>query len=304
MTTHLFDAHIHFFGRSFFRSLAAASPLGGDPDALVARVAAGAQIDVPDADPLAHARRWLAELDDNGVQRAVIFASLPEEAADVARARALAPERLSALSILNPASEGSAERATALLEQGFRGFLFFPSLHHYSIDEPRIAPVLERLDARGALALVHCGVLKIPLRDRFGLPRVYDMRYASPLAVLPAANAFPRIRFIIPHFGAGLFREALLAGSQCENIYLDTSSSNAWRASLPSHPSLGEIFERAIDVLGPERILFGTDSSTFPRGWRRDILDAQAAALEAAGARPSTREAILGRNVERIIDET
>jgi predicted TIM-barrel fold metal-dependent hydrolase len=304
VTTLLFDAHIHFFGRSFFRALAAASPLGGDHDALVARVASGAQIDLPDADPLAHARRWLAELDHNDVQRAVIFASLPEEAADVARARALAPERFSALSVLNPAAEGSVERAATLLEQGFRGFLFFPSLHHYSIDEPRIAPVLERLNARHALALVHCGVLKIPLRDRFGLPRVYDMRYANPLAIIPAANAFPRVRFVIPHFGAGLFREALLAGSQCRNIYLDTSSSNAWRASLPSHPSLGEIFERAIDVLGPERILFGTDSSTFPRGWRSDLFEAQREALEDAGASPSAREAILGRNVERLIDET
>ena len=33
---------------------------------------------------------------------------------------------------------------------------------------------------------------------------------------------------IIPHFGAGLFREALMVADLCPNVLLDTSSSNGW----------------------------------------------------------------------------
>jgi predicted TIM-barrel fold metal-dependent hydrolase len=32
--------------------------------------------------------------------------------------------------------------------------------------------------------------------------------------------------------------------------------------------------QRPLEAVGPERIIFGTDSSHFPRGFRRDILEA------------------------------
>jgi hypothetical protein len=34
---------------------------------------------------------------------------------------------------------------------------------------------------------------------------------------------------------------------------------------------------------GPERLLFGTDSSFFPRGWHRAIYETQVNALDTAG---------------------
>ena len=81
-----------------------------------------------------------------------------------------------------------------------------------------------------ALVFVHCGLLVVKLRDLLGLPRPYDLAYANPLSVIPAANRYRRAKFIIPHFGAGFFRETLMAGTQCANIYVDTSSTNSWMA--------------------------------------------------------------------------
>ena len=49
----------------------------------------------------------------------------------------------------------------------------------------------------------------------------------------------------------------------------------AGRRYLTPPPSLADVLRRAIEVLGPERILFGTDSSFFPRGWQRPIHEAQ-----------------------------
>jgi hypothetical protein len=53
-------------------------------------------------------------------------------------------------------------------------------------------------------------------------------------------------------------------------------------------------------VVGAERLLFGTDSSFFPRGWNRAVLDAQVTALEAAGATTEQRGLVLGGNFSRL----
>ena len=87
---------------------------------------------------------------------------------------------------------------------------------------------------------------------------------------------------IIPHFGAGLFREALMVADLCPNVLLDTSSSNGW---IRYHPglTLADVFRRALDVVGPDRLLFGSDSSFFPRGWVKDVYAQQSAALDEVG---------------------
>ncbi len=68
------------------------------------------------------------------------------------------------------------------------------------------------------------------------------------------------------------------------------------------HPSLtlADVFRQALKVAGPDRLIFGTDSSFFPRGWNREIYDAQLAALDAAGADESARERIFGANFDRL----
>ena len=138
------------------------------------------------------------------------------------------------------------------------------------------------------------------LEQRGAGERANADKYDRPRAPLPRlALAAPRVPFIIPHFGAGLFREALLVADLCPNVHLDTSSSNKW---IAYHPSLtmADVFRQALAVAGPDRLLFGTDSSFFPRGWNREVHDAQTAALDALGVDASVRERILGGNFDRL----
>ena len=66
----------------------------------------------------------------------------------------------------------------------------------------------------------------------------------------------------------------------CPNVYLDTSSSNSWMRYEEAHLDLRTVFRRALDVAGPQRLLFGTDSSFFPRGWNAaDLRNADQSAL-------------------------
>jgi hypothetical protein len=53
-------------------------------------------------------------------------------------------------------------------------------------------------------------------------------------------------------------------------------------------------------VLGPTRLLFGTDSSFFPRGWQRGIYQTQQAAAVEAGISDSDQALIFGGNFDRL----
>jgi len=202
--------------------------------------------------------------------------------------------------MFNPASADAAERLTrALDESKLRGVCLFPAMHHYRLDDDRVAATFERAAARGAVVFAHCGVLKVGVRKKLGLPSPFDLRLGNPLALAAVASRFPRVPVIIPHFGAGFFREALMAADQCENVHLDTSSTNAW---MRYHPglTLESVIRQALEVAGPDRLLFGTDSSFFPRGWQRPIYDLQRTTLAAMGVGAEAQEKIFSGNFQRL----
>ena len=292
------DAHCHFFSSRFLeiltkdrRDLAA-----GDHAAAVAALLGWD----PPGTPGALADRWIAELDGHGVARAALMASLPGDEESVATAVARHPARLVGFFMLNPSAADAAERISrALGELKLRAVCLFPAMHHYRLDDERVVATFEAASARGAAVFVHCGVLSVGVRKRLGLPSPFDFRLGNPLALSAVANRYPRVPVIIPHFGAGFFSEALMALDQCENIYLDTSSTNSW---VRYHPglTLEGVFRQALEVAGPERLLFGTDSSFFPRGWQRQVFDRQRQVLESAGADESAQSKILGGNFDRL----
>jgi len=82
-----------------------------------------------------------------------------------------------------------------------------------------------------AVVYVHCGMLSVGFRKKLGLPSHFDMRFSNPIDLHAVALSFPHLPFVIPHFGAGYFREALMVADMCPNIYFDTSSSNQWMKS-------------------------------------------------------------------------
>jgi predicted TIM-barrel fold metal-dependent hydrolase len=63
---------------------------------------------------------------------------------------------------------------------------------------------------------------------------------------------------------------------------------------------LRTVFRRALEVVGPQRLLFGTDSSFLPRGWHGAVLTAQAEALYELGLSESDAQLILADNLQRV----
>jgi len=281
------DAHIHFFSRCFFASLGSQA---GKP-AWEAAEALG--FDLPPEDPVELARAWAAELDRQGVARAALIASIPGDEASVIAAASAFPDRFYAFAMVNPLAEGAS------VTPRLNAICLFPAMHRYSIQDPKVRPLLDQADAQGCAVFVHCGVLTVGARKKLGLPSPFDMRFSNPIDLHRVALEYPRIRFVVPHFGAGYLREALMLADLCPNVYLDTSSGNSWMRY--EGLDLKSTFARALAVAGPGRLLFGTDSSFFPRGWVSKVFEFQSVMLAELGIRQEDAAAIFGGNLEKIM---
>jgi len=289
------DAHCHFFSTQFFTTLAQQRGKGERPSALCREL----EWDDP-GEPEALADRWVEELDAHGVSRAGLIASVPGDEASIAAAVAKHPTRIVGYFMVNAAAPDAIPRThAAVYAQRLRCLCLFPAMHQTPLDDDRVKKVIEAAAGGNAAVFVHCGQLSVGVRRALGLPSPFDFRLGDPLGVARLAAAFPSVPFIVPHFGAGLLREALMAADACPNIYLDTSSSNRWIRFTPGL-TLPDVFRAALAVVGPGRILFGTDSSYFPRGWQRGVYEEQHAALDHAGVPAADQEAIFGGTFDRL----
>ena len=219
------DAHCHFFSAQFFSTLGGQRGRGDTVEALCREMG----WDAP-GEPETLADRWVRELDAYGVARAALIASVPSDETSVAAAVAKHPAASSASSCsIRRRRRSRGPRRAALGELGLRGICLFPAMHHVPLHDHRARRRCRRRGASGA------GGVRA-LRRAVGR-RSAEAGAAQPLRSPAWRSAgrdagwrwpFPQVPFIIPHFGAGLFREALMAADTCANIYLDTSSSNGW----------------------------------------------------------------------------
>ena len=293
------DAHCHFFSRRFFETLARDDPKGRFTDSPVEAVCATLDWEAPGtASDLA--THWIAALDHHGVSRAALIASVPGDEESVADAIRDAPDRFVGFFMVNPLADGAVDRVTRALERGLKTVCLFPAMHRYPLSDARVSAVIAAMAATdGAALFVHCGVLTVGTRKKLGLPSRFDMRFGNPVDLHGLALDHPRLPIIVPHFGAGFLREALMLADLCPNVFLDTSSSNHWIA-YESGLTLVDVFRQALLVAGPSRLLFGTDSSFFPRGWNRPVFDAQFQALRQLGVPEPDLALIFGGNFDRL----
>jgi uncharacterized protein len=296
------DAHVHFFSHRFFAALAEQKGVPTD------QLAPLLNWQLPAEDPRELADAWVHELDQRGVAKASLIASVPGDADSVIAAVHRHPERFYGYMMVNPTVPPSVEQVKAALASGhIHALCFFPAMHRYFIFDDRVTALLEMLAARqsqapqpGTAAFVHCGVLSVGVRKVLGLPSTFDMRYSNPIDLHGVALRFPQLRFVVPHFGAGYFREALMLCDLCPNVYLDTSSSNSWMRYEEAHLDLRNVFRRALDVAGPKRLLFGTDSSYFPRAWNAHVFEVQSKALYEIGVTDEIARLIFQENLPHL----
>lgn len=158
------------------------------------------------------------------------------------------PNRLRGFISVNPKFGASAiEEVERCLKLGFCGIgELGPGGNGYDFQDRQLIELLECAQAYQLPVCIHCG-------EPVG--HSYPGRDMTSLAPLPdLAKAFPNVAFILAHLGGGLpFYELnrRIHKSMVKNVYYDTAAN----------PLLYEIQSIKIvtDLIGPERILFGSD---------------------------------------------
>jgi predicted TIM-barrel fold metal-dependent hydrolase len=204
---------------------------------------------------LAGAREIVATMDEQGVDRSVVF-GFPWKDIDTCRmqndyvleAVAAYPQRLHGMCCIDPLHPNAPAEARRCLEAGLDGLgelAFYDSGFTPEVLE-KLAPLMDLCRKAGRPVLIHTN-------EPVG--HIYPGKSPMTLKELYAlVRMFPENKIVLAHWGGGLFFYHLMKKEVKEalaNVYLDTAAS----------PYLYDtnIYRVAADIIGPEKILFGSD---------------------------------------------
>ena len=239
------------------------------------------------------ADRWIKELDQYGIDQIVWVTGGGNER--LSKICQLYPERFIGYAHHNLFAVDAAEKLEkGIKEQGLKGYKLLAPLLDQPITDKKAYPVWEVCQKHNIPVLIHFGILGA------GGGIAYNQNI-NPQILEPVAKEFPGINFIIPHFGCGYPRELLFLGWVCENIYVDTSGSNQWMHRMPYQVTIESSFKKFYETFGPERIIFGTDSSYFPRGFAVEYLHEQNKAVRFMNIPDQAAELIFSGNIARLL---
>jgi 6-methylsalicylate decarboxylase len=170
-------------------------------------------------------------------------------------------------------TDGAIEEVARCLDVlGFDGVSLFASYEEKFLGDPWFDPVLEMLNARGAVVFVHPGLhpsskgLALPWPG-FMMEYLFDTtRAVVNLIFSGAIERFPRIRFILPHAGglAPYFAWRLSVSPMIDQRLPRLSRDQVFEglahfwydnALSPGEQTFGSLDH----VARPERVVFGTD---------------------------------------------
>lgn len=240
------------------------------------------------------AARWVADIDKKGVTRVNFVMGGGND--NLSKIVKMYPDRFTGFAHHDLFAPNAAEEMERAVKQlGLRGYKIIASGLTRPIDDKAGYPLWEMAEQLEVPVLIHFGVL-----GGGGGP-ARNLHNLNPLSLWEIASSFPTLNFVIPHFGACYFRELLQLCWACPNVLIDTSGSNQWMAWMPYKLTLRDLFIKCLETIGPERVIFGTDSSYFPRGFSENYLREQVREVRAIGVEESTVQKIFYGNAARLL---
>jgi predicted TIM-barrel fold metal-dependent hydrolase len=238
---------------------------------------------------LVTAEQLMTAMDDQGVAASVVVgfpwrrqANLDRHNQAILEAQRKYPGRIIGLGLVDPTREDAPLRAKTLLNNGLAG-LGEVAFYDRDLD----ATVRRQL---APLALV-CAEAGRPLLLHTNEPVGHSYPGKAPMtlaALYELIKSHPNTTWILAHWGGGLFFYGLMkkeVSAVLRNVYFDTAAS-----PFLYRPS---IYAEACRIVGPEKIVFGSDYPLIPPGrYFRE--------LEAAGLTEPHQALILGQNARTI----
>lgn len=235
-------------------------------------------------------KRWSNECSRYDFLKAVVFvtAGSNQFASELV---ARHPNQFRAYAHHDPMLSDAAERLEkALTEQHLCGYKILGPKVDTPLSDKRFDPIWEVAQSHEIPVLIHFGIMGAA----GGIASHVNI---NPLAIHDVAKRFPDMPIIVPHFGTGYLFETLNLCWACPNVYIDTSGSNQWMRWMPFDVTLESLFRKFHETIGASRIIFGTDSSWFPRGFTIDYLKAQNRAMSDVGYSEDEKDMVLYRNI-------
>ena len=179
------------------------------------------------------------------------------------------PDRFVGFAHHSPFLPDAVERLEhAVTNLGLRAYKLLAPMIEEPIEDPAAFPVWEKCAELGIPVLIHFGI-------QGSSGGIAWHQNINPLKLHNVAKFFPEVDFVIPHFGCAWERETLQLAWACPNVSIDTSGSNQWIRWVPGEVSVKYLFRKYYETIGPGRIIFGSDSSWFPRGFAMRYLEDQ-----------------------------
>lgn len=238
-------------------------------------------------------RLWYSEAQKYNIEKIVFVTANGNE--NMIRLVASHPDRFVGYAHHDPSNEGAAEELERCIEKGLKGYKILGPKVNAPLNDRSLCPVWEVANAHEIPVLIHFGILGAA----GGI--AYHVNI-NPLIIHDVAKQFKRIKFIVPHFGCGYVFETLNLCWACPNVYIDTSGSNQWMRWMPYEVTLQTLFRKFRETIGADRIIFGTDSSWFPRGFAKVYLEEQLRAMIEVGYSDEEIEKVLYKNMNSILE--
>jgi uncharacterized protein len=138
-------------------------------------------------------------------------------------------DRLKGMLWLNPHDPNWSDDVPRAVAHGFLGIKIHPVLDHYAVERAALDDIFDCAQEKGWPVLTHTGP---------------DGSSTSAFRYEQLIRAYPQVRLILAH----LRLEAIPLARRYENVYVDTTHVE---------PALVEM---ALPIVGPDKILFGTDA--------------------------------------------
>ena len=269
----IIDFHTHIFPNPYLERDATFSHLYSDPKAR-----------------LRSAEQLIEKMDRDGIDIAVTLGmgwQIHEFAVEcnnyILESAKAFPDRLVPFCTVNPIlGEVAAVEVERCADLGARGI---GELHSYTQgyrldDEDVMSPIMEVAIDRGLIVLTHSS-------EPVG--HIYAGKgTVTPDELCGFIELFPEAKIVCAHWGGGLPFYSLMpeVAEALQNVYFDSAAS----------PFLytPNVFSNAVNLVGPDKVLFGTD---YPLISHKRLL----AQVESQALDPDVKAGVLGANARRLL---
>lgn len=159
------------------------------------------------------------------------------------------PDRIIAFATVDPRRPDAVELVErAIKEWGLKGLNLYPQTGFF-VNEPTTYRVLEKVCELGVPVVCHAGQLGAA---------PFGAKYGDPVHLDDVVLDFPDLRVTVGHMAFGWHEQLFYQASLKYTLATDIS---AWQdVARGNYRKFCHVLRHALDRLGPDRVLFGTDN--------------------------------------------